>query len=531
MHGTMKNILFYPFFALLSFQAKAQIVFKEDFEKGLQTPIFQRTNYFEPPCNSNIVKTTAGIDCQSYLFKDEIDADVSGNGYFLFNGTPYTTAGQSYTGVFWGNKSAIDVEPYTYYEFSFYIANAFDINVAKIQPEINDYKLGEIQNTKGIGAFYWQKQTFCWYSQNTKKAFIKLNSLQDTPKGNDFGIDDIVLKKIKTSLPDTFSVNICDKTKYTFNGEDYTKSGFYPQILKKSNKECDSFFVLKLSFYKGSKTSKNITLCNGQTYSSGGKIYDKQGVFTEKYINSVGCDSIFELNIKVDEKIITSKNVAICENQTVKIGNKIYTKAGIYQDTLKSILGCDSVVILTIKAVDTVKLADAQTYNITDNQPVALNVVDEKDYKTFLWTPNSTLSCDRCPNPFAFPTSDTKYSLLAQNAQGCYFTVKVAVNVKVFCDGKVYLPNVFSPNDDGINDIFFVQSSTCIKKILVFRIFNRWGGLVFEQNDFSPNDPIYGWIGGFQYNTIFGSDVFTYYVEYEVNEQTKIVSGSCTIIK
>jgi len=60
---------------------------------------------------------------------------------------------------------------------------------------------------------------------------------------------------------------------------------------------------------------------------------------------------------------------------------------------------------------------------------------------------------------------------------------------------QVYFPEAFSPNDDGINDIFYPQDGGDVELILEMRIYNRWGGLVFENLDFRPNDPSSGWDG------------------------------------
>ncbi|MFQ5584854.1 MAG: gliding motility-associated C-terminal domain-containing protein, partial [Calditrichia bacterium] len=63
--------------------------------------------------------------------------------------------------------------------------------------------------------------------------------------------------------------------------------------------------------------------------------------------------------------------------------------------------------------------------------------------------------------------------------------------------GAVYLPNVFSPNGDGVNDYFFVQASPQVERVISLKIFDRWGGLIFEATNFTPNDRGYGWDGSF----------------------------------
>ena len=60
----------------------------------------------------------------------------------------------------------------------------------------------------------------------------------------------------------------------------------------------------------------------------------------------------------------------------------------------------------------------------------------------------------------------------------------------------VFIPDVFSPNDDGYNDLFLVSTRlAAVSEISFLRIYDRWGGLVAEHHDFPPNDPVYGWDG------------------------------------
>ncbi len=60
---------------------------------------------------------------------------------------------------------------------------------------------------------------------------------------------------------------------------------------------------------------------------------------------------------------------------------------------------------------------------------------------------------------------------------------------------QVYFPNAFSPNDDGINDVFVPYDDGDVVEVVYLKIFDRWGGLVFEQYGFQPNDFAVGWTG------------------------------------
>jgi gliding motility-associated-like protein len=80
------------------------------------------------------------------------------------------------------------------------------------------------------------------------------------------------------------------------------------------------------------------------------------------------------------------------------------------------------------------------------------------------------------------------------------------------CNGSnVFIPNTFSPNGDGANDVFFPRG-TGLFKIKTLKIFNRWGQLVFERNSFNANDPALGWDGSFK-GVKLPPDVFVYMID------------------
>jgi gliding motility-associated-like protein len=94
---------------------------------------------------------------------------------------------------------------------------------------------------------------------------------------------------------------------------------------------------------------------------------------------------------------------------------------------------------------------------------------------TFLWTPSYGLNCYSCNDPVASPPFTTIYTVVATSDSGC--SVSRTVTIDVSC-GEIFVPNVFSPNEDH-NNILFVRSP-CIKQLVFFMVFDRWGNMVFE---------------------------------------------------
>jgi gliding motility-associated-like protein len=103
----------------------------------------------------------------------------------------------------------------------------------------------------------------------------------------------------------------------------------------------------------------------------------------------------------------------------------------------------------------------------------------------YLWSPSGTLNNATIQDPVATPTANTTYSLLVTTNEGCTTTGQRTVNLF----SGLYMPNAFTPNNDGLNDVFRIPPSIKIK-VNVFSVFDRWGNMVF-----STNDPSVGWDG------------------------------------
>src|SRR5206468_4199490 len=87
------------------------------------------------------------------------------------------------------------------------------------------------------------------------------------------------------------------------------------------------------------------------------------------------------------------------------------------------------------------------------------------------------------------PPSDMQYTLIAQSTLGCG-TASSSVHVKVYND--VFIPNSFSPNNDGVNDVFRIVAADGYR-LVRFQIYNRWGQVIYSADDISK-----GWDGNFR---------------------------------
>jgi hypothetical protein len=154
----------------------------------------------------------------------------------------------------------------------------------------------------------------------------------------------------------------------------------------------------------------------------------------------------------------------------------------------------------TVSAVNGVCPAATSSFNIYVIQPIPLDVTATPDkivlgltstitsqipapIDSIIWVPFNTLDCRDCPNPIAKPTQTTTYVAhvyYSMNGKTCIQSDSVTVTVLTRCeDGIIFVPNTFTPNGDGLNDIFMIRGLAAVK-INYFRIYDRWGKLVLK---------------------------------------------------
>ncbi|MBK6571575.1 MAG: gliding motility-associated C-terminal domain-containing protein [Saprospiraceae bacterium] len=155
--------------------------------------------------------------------------------------------------------------------------------------------------------------------------------------------------------------------------------------------------------------------------------------------------------------------------------------------------------------------------------------IDPSKIKSVEWSPVAGLSCSDCLNPVAKPLVNTDYTVKVIDENGCESISLIKVKVKT---PDVYVPNVFEPNGDNINDRVFVYGpDNEVIKINVFQIFDRWGEKVFEIKNTFPNLPDHGWDGNFKGQKC-NPGVYVYWVEVEaLNGKKWSLKGDVTLLR
>ncbi|MEL7122771.1 MAG: gliding motility-associated C-terminal domain-containing protein, partial [Bacteroidota bacterium] len=165
------------------------------------------------------------------------------------------------------------------------------------------------------------------------------------------GCDSVInlLLTVNPTFNETQTEVICEGENVIVGSSSYTETGTYTDSLQTVN-GCDSVITLDLTVNPVFDTLLTQTICQGESATiSGGEIfYNETGVYTETLRSISGCDSIIRLDLTVQPVFSITEEQTICQGDSVVIGTSVYTTSGRYIDTLQTINGCDSIVTLSL---------------------------------------------------------------------------------------------------------------------------------------------------------------------------------------
>lgn len=172
---------------------------------------------------------------------------------------------------------------------------------------------------------------------------------------------------------------------------------------------------------------------------------------------------------------------------------------------------------------------EEETISLNVGNSVQLKATYSSDVTSWRWTPPKYLDNPTSPTPVATPNESITYTVVAANGGSCIARSQIAITV--LCNGSnIFIPNTFSPNNDGMNDVFYPRGKGLFG-IRNMKIFNRWGQVVYERSGFVPNDATAAWDGNFKGKPA-SSDVYVYILEIVCNNSVVIpVKGNVTLLR
>ncbi len=259
-------------------------------------------------------------------------------------------------------------------------------------------------------------------------------------------------------------------------------------------------------------------ICERDSFVYKNKVYKKEGIYTD-VVNFLNCTGKLTVDLKVSKTKKTEITNSLCAaTPSIKIASKTYTKSGIYQDTLKSATGCDSVLTIHIKDLSDLSVNLGEDKEILEGDKVMLEA--KTNYpdviKNYVWLPQGTNACDTCSTIKVAPTQNQWYAIKV-NKDGC--VASDSILIKVLNQQQVYMPTAFSPNDDKNNDEYRPYCAETVARIESFQVFDRWGTLIYEASDVDPKATNLGWNGTYKEQPA-NPDVYVYAVRVRLRNGT-----------
>jgi len=337
---------------------------------------------------------------------------------------------------------------------------------------------------------------------------VGLNTYDQTgtytiPLKNSVNCDSIVTLNltVTNAITHTLNLSICQGQSIQVGNKTFYSTGTYVEKLKNPN-NCDSIVTLNLKVNPKYLFIENGATCKGVPYRFYHQNLSSSGVFYQNYNTIHGCDSIYELRLKVTEISGISQS-EFCKGDSVKLKNRYVKNSGDYYDTFKLPSGCDSF-HLTRVSVKSWPVSQVDT---------VLCLGDSFVYKSKTYRQPATIE-------------DTFFSNYKTSCHKLHFIYLQFVDCDTINEcQRVLIPSGFSPNDDGINDRFAPIILSEQAKILEFYVFNRWGEVVYNYLEDAK-----GW-QGYHRGSEAPAGVYSFQLKYRCKGTQYTRAGNVTLIR
>jgi gliding motility-associated-like protein len=203
-----------------------------------------------------------------------------------------------------------------------------------------------------------------------------------------------------------------------------------------------------------------------------------------------------------------------------------------YQIVVRDSTGCRATFSVPIPQPPVLQVNAGQDLDVDLGESKTLRaiVVPSSKQVSYAWTPSdSTLSCKNCPVVTITALNSTIYRVTVKDSSNC--TAYDDVLLRVIKRRPIYAPNVFSPNNDGINDYFTLYGNQAAVRIKSLRVFNRWGDMLFDGRDLPLGGDRLGWNGTFNGKDL-PPDVFVYVAVVSfIDKEEIVIKGEVTLMR
>ena len=263
---------------------------------------------------------------------------------------------------------------------------------------------------------------------------------------------------------------------YTWiDGVTYTSSTNTPTFTLTNQNGCDSIISLNLTIYSSSNSTDFQNACDSLSWINGQTYYASNNSAQFVTQNIFGCDSIINLDLTVYPSYFNYQFDTICSSELPYTWNGLtYNFGGNQMEILTSINNCDSITsyVLTVNNNPNVSINIGDTSICQDSSILIYGI----GATTYIWSDNIIDST------YFTPTYNATYTVIGTDFNNCEGSSQVTITLDTCITEPftINIPNVFTPNNDGNNDGFYISGTSFILNSTT--IFNRWGEVVFKTN-------------------------------------------------
>lgn len=294
-----------------------------------------------------------------------------------------------------------------------------------------------------------------------------------------------VIVEVEDLINYNVDFTLCEGQEFELpDGQIVNQPGVYESLVD-SDLACDSLIITTLDYIESYQLYIDTVLCPGSDFNdANGDVIESSGQYPFEYVSTEGCDSILYYNVSFESVEVDTVAVQICPgDEYITAGGTLLNSAGEYMEIETSDIGCGNYTLYLVSFLPAPIAAFEfdPDYGTSSNAiAVFQNTSEGTDY--VYWDlfdlgifDADTLTIDFGEDPNTYPVC-----LMAENDFGC--SDSTCIDFVVREDVNIFMPNVFTPNGDGINDLFYVVGSGLDPSDFELLVFNRWGELIFESN-------------------------------------------------
>ncbi len=378
-------------------------------------------------------------------------------------------------------------------------------NAGSVSPVEHDYEIDPGSGQTFVSLVYWSPDSAC--SASTVKPIEFVNVIADFDRNNEMALEDSVHC---LGIADFFFNNSVNGNTFEWdfgNGQTsneespslftYEASGSYEVKLSITNDAtgCEDFIIKQMEILANPDLSVIIgSACEGDSLALnafGGFNYQWSPA---EIVNEPTSNYTYATPDSTTLFTLTGETEFGCKDSIQDLGI-------VYQEPPSIVLDTSIIV----------------------GEQIQLNIF-EGEGVTYNWSPSEGLSCADCSNPIITTLESIDYELEISDPLGC-FNAKSYYNIEIKPLTSVDVPTAFTPNGDGINDLIFVDGWG-IRELIEFKIYNRYGQVVFVSNDINE-----GWDGYFE-GKLQNTETYTYTVLVETwLDETLNKTGTLNLLK